>query len=420
MSKENKILKSSKRILRFLGFIFIALFISVNLFIVLSGRFYLYKGISYTYLSGKTGPTIYDLNVFPSSTIKKSKRCYQWKKNSKFNTQSIPKKYNDLLLKLDTKAFLFFKGDEILFEKYWGKHKKETVSNCFSAAKTVVSLLIGAALDEGKIKSLDEKVGKYIPKFNAGKKKNITIRHLLMMSSGLDWQESGKNPLSENAESYYGTDLYGLVTRQHVIEKPGIRFEYQSGNSQLLGYVLEKATHMDLSMYAQKKIWDKIGAEHNAFWSLDKDGGDEKAFCCMYATARDFGRLGKLILQKGKWNGKQIISSAYMSEMLTNPSMTTKEEVPNLRYGLHIWTYLGAKNPVYYCRGILGQYIISIPNENLVIIRLGSKRGKDYTIPEKYRGDEKYIENHATKLGHPSDLFEIISLGQKLAKDIHN
>ena len=140
----------------------------------------------------------------------------------------------------------------------------------------------------------------------------------------------------------------------------------------------------------------------------------------MYATARDFGRLGKLILQKGKWNGKQIISSAYMSEMLTNPSMTTKEKVPNLRYGLHIWTYLGAKNPVYFCRGILGQYIISIPNENLVIIRLGSKRGKDYTIPEKYRGDEKYIENHATKLGHPSDLFEIISLGQKLAKDIHN
>ena len=157
MSKGNKILKISKKILRFLGFIFIALFISVNLFIVLSGRFYLYKGISYTYLSGKTGPTIYDLNVFPSSTIKKSKRCYQWKKNSKFNTQSIPKKYNDLLLKLDTKAFLVFKGDEILFEKYWGQHKKETVSNCFSAAKTVVSLLIGAALDEGKIKSFEFK-----------------------------------------------------------------------------------------------------------------------------------------------------------------------------------------------------------------------------------------------------------------------
>ena len=420
MSKGNKILKFSKKLLRFLGLVFIVFFISINLFILLSGRFYLYKGIAYTYLSGKTGPTIYDLNVFPSSKIQKSTSCYQWEINSKFNSQSIPKKYNDLLSKLDTKAFLVFKGDEILFEKYWGDHKKETVSNSFSAAKTVVALLIGAALDEGKIKSLDERVGKYIPEFNTGQKKNITIRHLLMMSSGLDWQESAKNPLSENAESYYGTDLYGLVTRQHVTERPGIRFEYQSGNSQLLGYVLEKATQMDLSMYAQKKIWEKIGAEHNAFWSLDKEGGDEKAFCCMYATARDFGRLGKLILQKGNWNGKQIISSSYMNEMLINPKLTTKENIPNLRYGLHIWTYLGNKNPVYYCRGILGQYIISIPNENLVIIRLGSKRGKDYIIPEKYRSDAKYIKNHESKIGHPSDLFEIISLGQKLAKDIQN
>lgn len=418
MSKSNKILRLFKKTLRFAGLIFIVLFISVNLFIILSGRFYLYKGISYTYLSGKTGPTIYDLDVFSSSTIKKSKCCDHWKVNAKYNSQTIPKKYNDLLVKLDTKALLVFKGDEILFEKYWGQHKKETVSNSFSAAKTVVALLIGAAIDEGKIKSLDEKVGKYIPEFNTGKKENITIRHLLMMSSGLDWEESAKNPLSENAESYYGTDLYGLVTRQHVIEKPGVRFEYQSGNSQLLGYIVEKATGMDLSTYAQKKIWDKIGAEHNAFWSLDKEGGDEKSFCCMYATARDFGRLGKLILQKGKWNGKQVISTSYMNVMLTNPKMTTKEQVPNLRYGLHIWTYLGNVNPVYYCRGILGQYIISIPNENLVIVRLGSKRGENYTIPVQFRDDENYIKKHEAKIGHPSDLFEIISLGQKLEKEI--
>ncbi len=127
---------------------------------------------------------------------------------------------------------------------------------------------------------------------------------------------------------------------------------------------------MDLSMYAQLKIWQKIGAEQNAFWSLDKEGGDEKAFCCMYASARDFGRLGKLILQKGKWNGQQIISEKFMTEMVKNSNLSTKEQVPNLRYGLHIWTYLGNRNPVYYCRGILGQYIISIPNENLVIVRL--------------------------------------------------
>ncbi len=420
MSKgnNNKLVRIVKKSLKFLGLFLLVIFISVNLFIVLSGRFYLYKGISYTYLSGKTGPTIYDLDVFYNATIKKSTSPEKWKLGSKYNTQKIPRKYEQLLEKLDTRALLVFKGDELIFEHYWAGHTKETVSNSFSAAKTVVALLIGEALDEGKIKSLDEPVYKYIPEFKNGGKEKITIRHLLMMSSGLDWEESGKNPLSENAESYYGTDLYGLVTRQHAIEKPGVRFEYQSGNSQLLGYIVEKATGKDLSVYAQEKIWDKIGAEKNAFWSLDKEGGDEKAFCCMYASARDFGRLGRLISQRGKWDGKQVISEEFMDEMLTNPKMKTDEGVPNLRYGLHIWTYLGEKDPVYYCRGILGQYIIAIPNEDLVIVRLGTKRDTNYEIPAAKLKDEDYILKNEAKIGHPLDLFQIIALGKKLEKEI--
>lgn len=418
MSNNNKIIRIIKKAFRFLGLFLLAIFITANLFIILSGRFYLYKGISYTYLSGRTGPTIYDLDVFYNSTIKKSSSKNEWKKDKNFNTQSIPKLDNDLLERLDTKAFLVFKGDNIIFEKYWGDHKKETVSNSFSAAKTVVALLIGIALDEGKIKSLDEPVYAYIPEFKSGGRDKITIRHLLMMSSGLDWEESGKNPLSENAESYYGTDLYGLVTRQHAIEKPGIRFEYQSGNSQLLGYIVERATKQDLSSYAQEKIWKKIGSEQNAFWSLDKKDGDEKSFCCMYACARDFGRLGKLILQKGKWEDQQVISKTYMTEMFKNPDLTTEEGVPNLRYALHIWTYLGDKDPVYYCRGILGQYIISIPNQDLVIVRLGSKRDKNYEIPDNKKKNKDFILKNEAKVGHPSDLFQIIKLGKKLQKEI--
>lgn len=415
---NNKILKVIKKTFRFLGLFLLAIFVTANLFIILSGRFYLYKGISYTYLSGKTGPTIYDLDLFSNSVIKKSTVTSEWIRDPKFNTQTIPKSYNDLLERLDTKAFLVFKNDKIIFEKYWDEHKRETLSNSFSAAKTVVALLIGIALDEGKIKSLDEPVYTFIPEFKSGGRDKITIRHLLMMSSGLDWEESAKNPLSENAESYYGTDLYGLVTRQHTIEKPGVRFEYQSGNSQLLGYIVERATKQDLSSYAQEKIWKKIGSEQNAFWSLDKKDGDEKAFCCMYACARDFGRLGKLILQKGKWNDEQVISESYMNEMFKNSDLETEEGVRNFRYGLHIWTYLRDKNPVYYCRGILGQYIISIPHENLIIVRLGSKRDKNYEIPENKKKDKKFILKNESKVGHPSDLFKIIRLGEKIQKEI--
>lgn len=416
MSKGRKVFQLLKKTIKFISYFLLAIIIIANLFIVLSGRFYLYKGIANTYLKGRSGPSIYDKDVFFNATISESKNPQAWKKSSRYNSKQIPAKYLKLFEKLDTKAFLVFKGDSIIFEKYLDEHKRETVSNSFSAAKTVVSLLIGVALDEGKINSLDEKVGEYIPEFNNGGKEKITIRHLLMMSSGLDWQESGKNPLSENAESYYGSNLYGLVTRQHAIEKPGVRFEYQSGNSQLLGFILEKATKMDLATYCQQKIWDKIGSEQNAFWSLDKENGDEKSFCCMYASARDFGRLGKLILNKGKWGNKQVISEKYMNEMCSNPKMNTDENVPNLRYGLHIWSFMGEKNPIWYCRGILGQYIISIPQENLVIVRLGQKRSENIEVPESEKKNKEYLKKNAPYIGHPRDFFDYIKLGRALAK----
>jgi CubicO group peptidase (beta-lactamase class C family) len=234
------------------------------------------------------------------------------------------------------------------------------------------------------------------------------------MSSGLDWEESGKNPLSDNAASYYGENLYDLVMDQNAIETPGKRFNYQSGNSQLLGYIVETATGLSLNEYAQQNIWSKIGTKEDAYWSLDSKDGDEKAFCCMYASPRDFGRLGKLISQYGKWGDKQIISEKYIKEMFQNPVMETEYTKDNYQYGLHIWTYLGDDNPIYYCRGILGQYVISIPDENIVIVRLGSKRGKTVTID---KSKENSLEKQY-KAGHPEDFFELVSFGQKVVKEL--
>ncbi len=413
MSKnQSKLGKIIRKFFRVTLFTLLFILISVNLFILLSGRFYLYKGIANTYLKGKSGPGIYDRDVFPYSTIKHSNDIFKWAESkSTYKMDAAASRYME---NLNTTSFLVFRGDSLLFEKYWGEHNKETVSNSFSAAKTFVALLVGIAVEEGKIKSLDEPVGNYLPEFKDGAKGKITIRHLLMMASGLDWEESGKNPLSENAESYYGDDLYGLVTRQKAIEAPGKRFNYQSGNSQLLGFIIEKATKTKLSKYAYQKIWAKIGTEHDAYWSLDKDNGDEKAFCCLYGTSRDFGRLGKLILQEGNWNGEQVVPRWYVREMVKTPEMTTEEGVPNMRYGLHIWTYLGGNEPVYYCRGILGQYIISIPSKNLVIVRTGSKRNKNYEIPEMHKKDPDYIHKNQSKIGHPTDLFVYISQALKV------
>jgi CubicO group peptidase (beta-lactamase class C family) len=393
------------------GWFVLILFLSVNIFILLSGRFYLYKGVYYTYLQGETSPTIYDLNKFYNSTVEAPGKTQPWtfktSKNELLGKKDL--KYMDTWM---TSSFLIVKNDQVIYERYWDEHHPETVSNSFSAAKTVVSILIGIAIEEGDIKNLDEPVRKYIPEFSGKGKEKITIRHLLAMSSGLDWTESGKNPLSENAESYYGWDLRGLVTRQHVERPPGKDFIYQSGNSQLLAFILEKATGKDLSHYASEKLWKPIGAESDAFWSLDKESGAEKAFCCLYSTTRDFARIGKVLANHGKWNDKQVIPASYFDEMVKNPEMTTEEGVPNTRYGLHIWTYVSNGHPVYYCRGIKGQYIIAIPDEQLIIVRTGHIRAPD-TNPEILKTAN--TKANQEKIGHPSDLFEYIRMGRQVA-----
>lgn len=413
----------SLKFLKYSLYTLLALFITFNLFIVLSGRFYMYKGIANTYLVGKTGPTIYDLNVFPYSTVEAAQKPTSIIKDERYNQFVLPENYKAIIDELDTKAFLVFRGDTLLYENYWGGHTESTVSNSFSVAKTLVAILIGIAIEDGDIKSIDDQVSLYLPEFADKGKDEVTIRHLLEMASGLDWEESGKNPFSDNAESYYGSDLRRLVIGQSMESMPGKIFKYQSGNSQLLGYIVEAATGKGLSEYAEEKVWKRIGAEHDAYWSLDKELGDEKAFCCMYATARDYGRIGQLLLNKGCFNDEQIIPSWFYYEMVTPQELTTEDGIPNYRYGLHTWTYLDPEGKVDYCRGINGQYVISIPSENLVIIRLGSKKKPLVTIPEDKLQDKEYIDKIKLKVGHSYGLFEYIALGKlissnkKLVKD---
>lgn len=405
-----RILKKTGKILLYT---FIAVFLSVNAFILLSGRLYLYKAIGNTYLVGKSGPTIYDKDVFYSSTIKASGKK-DWSEHEKFNSQFIPDDIREYMEDLGTKAFLVFRGDTLLYEEYWDDHTEETVSNSFSMSKTLVGILIGIAIEEGKIESLDVSASKYLPEFRDDERKKITIRHLLTMSSGLDWSESVADPLSNNAESYYGWDLRELVTGQKLISEPGKMFKYQSGNTELLGYVLENATGVDLTKYAEEKVWSKIGAQKDAFWSLDDEGGDEKAFCCIYATARDYARIGSLLLNEGKIGDEQVIPKWFYDRMIVPQAMKTEEGVPNMRYGLHIWTYFGKTNPIYAAQGAKGQYVITIPKENLMIVRLGSHKKPKFVIPEQFKNDKDYIRQNQYEVGHSTDLFQYIALGKMI------
>lgn len=396
------------------------LFLLLNAYIILSGRLYLYKGVLHTYMKGRSGPSIYDLDIFHSSQIKKKGKVSEFKVHDQKTSLVVPRESRRYIEELDTRALIVVKDDELIYEEYWDDHDENTYSNSFSIAKTVVSMLIGIAVEEGKIDSLDDPAYKYLPQYDDHARKIITIRHLLQMASGLSWIESSANPLSDNAESYYGTNLKDHIGRQKRISEPGAIFNYQSGNSQLLGMIIESACGMSLSQYTEEKIWSKMGMAGDAYWSLDKKYGTEKAFCCLYAKARDFARLGRLILKKGEHNGEQIIPRWYYDELIAENSLSTEEGIPNSRYGLHIWTYRGESNPVYYSRGIRGQYLICIPEENLLVVRLGMKRKPDFEIPENRKNDPVYIEQNKHKIGHCEGIFEYIALGKKLASQIKN
>lgn len=409
-----------KKVFRYLLYTIILLLVVGNLFILLSGRFYLYSGISKTYLVGKTGPTIYDLEVFPKATIETSGTAFQWKQHVNFNKASFTESEEKFHKKWKTQAFLVFQDDTLLFEKYWKGHSRETVSNSFSAGKTVISLLIGIATDKGLIKSIDEPAGNYIPEFKENGRDVVTIRHLLLMAAGFDWEESGTNPLSETAEAYYTDDLYGLVTRQKVVVKPGTVFNYQSGDTQVLAYVLKKATGKSIAELTEEWLWKPMGAGQTAYWSLDKENGDEKAYCCLYASPRDFALLGFLLLREGKIGGKQIVPQWYMKELVQTPPLQTEEGIVNTRYGFQTWVYPNFGNPVHYYRGLGGQYIMVMPKTGRMVVRLGHRKTTNFEIPKSKKNDKEYCRVNNQRVGHSWDIFHYLKMGERLSKQIKN
>ena len=372
------IFKLIKKTFKWLFIALVVLLILANAFILVTGRTYLYKAVACTYLVGQKGPGILDKDFFPYRNIESS-QPQPWPLHSNYNKKNID---DDLLNKLDdinTTSFLIIKNDSLYFEKYWPGFDASTVSNSFSVAKSVVSLLIGVAIHDSLIKSIDQPVADFLEEFNTENKKRVTLRHLLTMSSGSDWTESGGNPLSHNAEAYYSSDLEKVMNKIEYPDQPGKNFYYQSGNTQTLGFVLEKVSGKTLSQYASEKLWQPMGAESDAYWSLDKEDGHEKAYCCIYSTARDFARLGKLMLQGGRWNNRQLVPADYIKECITLAPLLEENGEPNKKYGLSWWITTHQNEEIFYARGILGQYIICIPSQNVIIVRTGHKRGVKYS-----------------------------------------
>ncbi len=317
-----------------------------------------------------------DQKIFDNRTVIAS--TYDpWEELPGFHERDVPMKYQAVFEEFKTVAFLVIQNKRIIFEKYWDGYSADSRSNSFSMAKSIVSLLVGIAIDQGSIKSVDQPISEFIPRFSDGDKSKITIRHLLEMSSGLSWEDSYANPFSVTAKAYYGKDLSELVLNQDAEKEPGRSFENKNCNTQLLAMILEKATGMSISAFTSKKLWQPMGAKQDALWSLDEVNGMEKAFCCFNSNARDFARFGQLILNHGAWNEKQLISGDYLAEALTPVShlKDVHDEAVGY-YGWNWWIHRHNGQIVYSMRGYKGQYVFVIPDKNMVIVRLGKKASK--------------------------------------------
>lgn len=362
-----------------------------------TGNGHIPRGVLFTYLKGRSGPEIDDRNFFPYATIP-ADAPRPWPQSARYGRVSLTDDQVRALAKLNTVGFVVIKDDSLLFEDYFGGWRADSVSNSFSVAKSYISMLVGVALEEGKITDLQTPVGRYLPEFDAFDPchKDITLWNLLTMSTGLDWSESGSSPFSDNAKGYYGYHVRRLAMDQPCRETPGKEFDYISGSTQIMADVLQKVYAKPLDELVREKVWKPLGAEYTAYWGKDRKRGDFKAFCCLYATARDFARIGQLWLDSGVWRGTRIVPLEYWKESIT-PAKLMDQGEPNARYGYYWWLATVDGMPMYYCRGFHGEYVVVIPQEHLVMVRTGAK----------------WEEHNET--GHPKDVFEYTEIARNLA-----
>ena len=343
-------------------------------YLVLPSNYYLRRALIHLL------PKIDQYPIFENRMVKAG-NPQPWPESEAYNKLSVPEKFQPVFEDLGTVAFVIIKDSTLLFEQYWEDYSPHSRSNSFSMAKSIVSLSIGCAIDDGFIKNVDQPVNDFYPEFKGYNGKALTLRHLLTMSAGVDFDEAYSSPFSPTTKLYYGDDLQQIALGMKEIEEPGIHFIYQSGVTQLLALIVEKATGENISSYVSRKLWTPLNAEEDALWSLDKKDGIEKAYCCFNSNARDFARFGQLILNKGNWNGKQLVSESYIKEATTpDTNLIFKEyNETNHCYGFQFWHLTYKDMEIPYMRGILGQYVFAIPELNAVVVRLGHKRSDTRT-----------------------------------------
>jgi len=377
-------------------------------------------------------PNIDAYKIFPYDTIKTGETIFHFNEGNKailneaiLNPEEIKHINTNIhdslftldyfLMKTGTTAFIVIRNDSILFEKYYSGYNRSKISTVFSVSKSITSLLVGLAIDDGYISSVQDPITKYISELKGRDPKfeHLTIEQLLNMRSGLKFKESYANPFSDMARYYYGVSQMRKISKLKFETEPGEKFNYQSVNTALLGIAVEKASGVPLARYLEEKIWIPLGMENGATWSLDdKRHRVAKAYGGLNTSVIDLAKIGRLYLHNGNWNGKQILSEEWvkkstMPNALSNgyqyqwifvPSIFEKN-YPDSASAMRAWNNPTNKYskyphrmwkdashetswailyfyPYFFAYGIFGQTLAICTEKNLIIVRLG--KGGDF------------------------------------------
>jgi len=277
-------------------------------------------------------------------------------------------------------GLLIARGDTILVERYQYARTDRDRFTSWSMAKTVTSMLIGIAIAEGFIRSVDDPAAAYVPELAGTEYGRTSLRHLLQMSSGVRFREdyrAGSSDIARLVLATYlrrGTGGVSAVTPfNQRLAPPGRRFSYSSAETQVLGLVLRAATGRPLAEYLEAKIWQPMGAEADATWLVD-NSGQEAAFCCLNAVLRDYARLGLLLAQGGGWRGRQLIPAAWVIEATTVPEGQPYLGAVTATLGYGYQTWIGPLDTVaddrrlFLLWGVRGQRIYVDPRSRLVMV----------------------------------------------------
>ncbi|MDO7172212.1 serine hydrolase domain-containing protein [Mariniflexile sp. AS56] len=375
-------MKFLRKLLKWIAILF-GLFIIV---LYITDTDYLLKAVRTIYLTGHSTAYLEDYKKFENQTVENG-TPQPWPNHKDYNSVKETEGLDKINKTNGTIAYVIIKNDSIWFENYYDGFDENSKSNSFSMAKTYVSGLMGKAIQEGYIKSLDQPVSDFLPTFNEGLAAKMTVGDLSSMASGTNWDEAYYSPLSITTRAYFDDDLEKVMLGLKVVNEPGKTYKYASGDTQMLAMVIEKATGKKMYKYLEESFWKPFGSENETLWQVDSKNHDlVKAYCCIASNAKDFARFGKLYKDHGKWNGKQILDSAFVAKSI-KPRFPESPE-----YGYGWWLKQQNGKNFFMMRGHLGQYVIVEPNDNVIIVRLGHSKGSNVQVASFTEDITTYID----------------------------